>query len=75
MDEWLSVVRKGAEGHAQLALRSSADEVRDGDTLGPLIQKLRESRARALDGLTLRDLISSSGQESSGSTDNITSIG
>ena len=75
VDEWLSVVRKGAEGHAQLALRSSADEVRDGDTLGPLIQKLRESRARALDGLTLRDLISSSGQESSGSTDNITSIG
>ena len=75
VDEWLSVVRKGAEGHAQLTLRSVTEEVQDGDKLGHLIQRLRDTRSQALNGLTLRDLVAGPDADDSISTDRVTSIG
>jgi len=56
VDEWLSVVRKGAEGHAQFQLPTRADDASDSDDLLPLMDKLREARKEALAGLSLRDL-------------------
>ncbi|MDW3099281.1 MAG: YihY/virulence factor BrkB family protein [Alphaproteobacteria bacterium] len=75
VDEWLSVVRRGAEGHAQLEFRQSSDIIEDDDKLTPLIQRLDDVRKQALEGITLRDLISTRKLEKTVEADKIASVG
>jgi len=73
VEEWLRIVRQGAEGHAQLTLRPGAEVIVDNDKLGPLIDRLDEARRDALDGLTLRDLVTDT-HEAKPVTDKVASI-
>ena len=73
VEEWLRIVRQGAEGHAQLTLRPGAEVIVDNDKLGPLIDRLDEARRDALDGLTLRDLVTGT-HEATPVTDKVASI-
>ncbi len=75
VDEWLTVVRRGAEGHAQLELRPGADVIEDDDKLTPLIQRLEDVRAQALEGITLRDLISTRHLDKTTEADKLASVG
>lgn len=75
VDEWINVVRKGAEGHATLKLRSSNDDILDGNRLGPLVQKIADARKHALGDITLRDLISDEKLTNTAPGEKVASIG